>query len=126
MLCVLSEPGYRGERREKLEGDLPEVLQPLFLFHSPSFCRLATIALENFEYLWDVQTNVLLLVCVLNVFQVMFKNKQFLRISPRDLSRDVLVPGGKECEMVWASTEGSGHSQCFGISALNNCRILKI
>ena len=51
-------------------------------FTSPSFCRareLITIALENFEYSWDVQTSMLLLVCVMNAFQIMFKIKQLYK-----------------------------------------------
>ena len=47
-------------------------------FTFPSVHRvqeLVTIALENSEYLWDVQTSMLLLLCVMTVFQVMFKTK---------------------------------------------------
>jgi len=36
-------------------------------------------ALENFEYQEDVQTSMLLLLCVVNVFQVTFKIKQLFK-----------------------------------------------
>jgi len=48
-------------------------------FQPRPFCELITIALENFEYSWDVQTSMLLLVCVMNAFQIMFKIKQLYK-----------------------------------------------
>lgn len=44
-----------------------------------SFPQVVTIAPESFEYLWDVQTSVFLLLCDVDVFQVTFKVKQSLR-----------------------------------------------
>ena len=59
----------------------PTVLN--FPFALPSFSRaqeeVVTVALQDFEYLWGVETTVLLLLCVMNVFQVMFKIKQLFK-----------------------------------------------
>jgi len=48
--------------------------------------RLVTIALENFEYPWDVQINTLLLLCVANVLQVKIK-QLFKNITQRSALR---------------------------------------
>ena len=73
-------------------------------FTSPSFCRareLITIALENFEYPWYVQTSVPLLQCVRNVFQIMFQIKQlFKNITQRCALRQ---DGMGRCLEQWAS-----------------------
>ena len=54
----------------------------------PFSSRLVTVSLENFEYLHDVQTSMLLLLCVMTVFQVMFKIKQlFKNIMQRSAPR---------------------------------------
>ncbi|GAB0204503.1 hypothetical protein GRJ2_002915900 [Grus japonensis] len=46
---------------------------------SASGIRLITIALENVEYPWDVQTSMLLLLGLLNVVRVSFRVKQLLK-----------------------------------------------
>lgn len=48
----------------------------LFVFPFSLFFRLITIALENIEYYWDVQTGMFLLICLilLNVLQILFKH----------------------------------------------------
>jgi len=46
--------------------------------HLPS-SRLIRIALENFKYPWDVQTSMFLLLCLLNVFQVLLGVKQLFK-----------------------------------------------
>ena len=48
-------------------------------FSFPFSCRQITVAPENFEYPWDVQTSMVLLLCLLNVFQVLFKVKQLFK-----------------------------------------------
>jgi len=59
----------------------PTVLN--FPFALPSFSRaqeeVITVALQDFEYLWGVETTVLLLLCVMNVLQVVFKIKQLFK-----------------------------------------------
>jgi len=45
-------------------------------FTSPFFFRLDTTAFEN---LWDVQASMLLLLCILDVFQVLFRVKQLFQ-----------------------------------------------
>jgi len=41
---------------------------------SPSFSfRLVTAAFQKFEYPWDVQASILLLLCLPNVFRVLFR-----------------------------------------------------
>ncbi|KAM9590490.1 uncharacterized protein ACIBXB_005749 [Morphnus guianensis] len=52
----------------KLGGDASPRLFASFL----SF-RLITTAFENFEYPWDAQASVLLVLCLLNMFQVLFR-----------------------------------------------------
>lgn len=49
-----------------------EILPFIFRFSS----RLITTALENFEYIWDVETSMFVLLCVLSGFQALCKNKQ--------------------------------------------------
>ena len=44
---------------------------PPFIF--PFSSRQITKALENFEYPWDVQTSMFLLLCLLNMSQLLFK-----------------------------------------------------
>ncbi|KAM9590502.1 uncharacterized protein ACIBXB_005762 [Morphnus guianensis] len=52
----------------KLGGDAsPRPFASLLSF------RLITTAFENFEYPWDVQASVLLVLCLLNMFQVLFR-----------------------------------------------------
>ena len=61
------------------EDTFQQILSIPFSFLSlPRAQELLAMALENFEYPWDVQTRVLPLLCVENVFQVMFNIKQLL------------------------------------------------
>ena len=60
--------------------------------------RLVTIALQDFEYPWDVQTSMLLLLCLLNVLQVLFKVNQLLRNA---IQRSVLRQDSYECQDKW-------------------------
>jgi len=47
---------------------------------TPPFCfRLVATAFENFEYPRDVQTHMILLLCFLNGFQVLFRVKQVVK-----------------------------------------------
>ena len=70
-------------------------------FTSPSFPRareLVTTAPENFVYPWDVQTSVLPLLRVGNVFQVMFQMKQpFKNMTERSAPRR----DSSACQGVW-------------------------
>lgn len=63
-----------------------------FSFPSPISSRLVAIALQNFEYPWDVPTRMFLLPCLLNVFQVLFKNV---------IQRSVLRQDSYEYQEVW-------------------------
>lgn len=84
------------------EDTFQQLLSLSFTF--PSFPRaeeLLAITLENFEYLWNVHTSMLPLLCVMNVFQVIFRIKQLfknitLRSAPRWDSFD--------CQGVWDNT----------------------
>jgi len=69
-------------------------------FTPPLFFRLVLIAFENFEYPWDAQGSTLLLFCLLNGFQVLFRAKQVVKnIMQRP------APGLDSCEWlgVWDS-----------------------
>jgi len=71
------------------EDTFQQFLSLLFIF--PSFHStqdLVIIGLENFRYPWDAQNNILLLLCVMNAFQNMFKIKQlFKNITQRSVPR---------------------------------------
>lgn len=61
-----------------------DTFQQILSFHftCPSFPgagKLVTVAPENFVYAWDVQTSMLPLLHVVNVFQVMFQIKQLFK-----------------------------------------------
>jgi len=45
----------------------------------PLSFRLVLRAFENFEYLWDAQASTLLLLCLLNGLQVLFRAKQAVK-----------------------------------------------
>lgn len=69
-------------------------------FISPFFSRLITTALENFEYIWDVETSMIVLLCVLSGFQVLFKNKKLLK----NINQwSALKPDGSWWQGVWES-----------------------
>ena len=90
-------------------------------FTSPSFPRareLVTTAPENSDYPWDVQTSVLPLLRVGNVFQVTFQVKQlFKNMTERSAPR--------QDSSAWQGVWDGGHPQGFGTSSLSNCRILR-
>jgi len=48
-------------------------------FAPPLSLRLVLTAFENFEYLWDAQASSLLLFCLLNGFQLLFRVKQVVK-----------------------------------------------
>jgi len=48
-------------------------------FTPPLSFRLVLTASENFEYLWDAQASMFLLLCLLNGFQVLFRVKQVVK-----------------------------------------------
>jgi len=57
-------------------------------FTPPLSFRLVVTAFENFEYPWDAQASMLLLFCLLNVFQVLFRVKQLVKnITQRSAPR---------------------------------------
>jgi len=69
-------------------------------FTLPLSFRLVLKAFENFEYPWDAQASTLLLLCLLNGFQVLFRVKQVVNnIMQRP------APGLDSCEWlaVWDS-----------------------
>lgn len=89
-LCFLSWRRHRlwGTGRQWAMGETGEDIFRQFFSLSSSFLQVVTIAPESFEYPWDVQTSVFLLLCVVDVFQVMFKIKQSLRnITQRSTPR---------------------------------------
>ncbi|MCQ4187479.1 hypothetical protein FK515_28195, partial [Klebsiella pneumoniae] len=64
------------------EGTFP------YSFTFPFSFERVTSALENFEYPWDVQASILLLLCVLNGFQMLFRIKQlFTKFTRRSAWR---------------------------------------
>ena len=72
-------------------------------FTFPFYSRQVITALENFEYPFEyVQTSMFLLLCLLNVFQVLFKVKQLFKQPPRDLPQGWIVTGGMACGRIWA------------------------
>ena len=83
-------------------------------FTSPLSFRLVLAAFENFKYPWDAQASTLLLLCLLNGLQVLFRVKQVVKnIMQRP------VPGLDSYEWlgVWDSMGkylgGSGHPPMF-------------
>jgi len=75
-------------------------------FTPPLSFRLVLMAFENFKYPWDAQTSYLLLLCILNGLQVLFRVKQIVNnIVQRP------APGPDSCEWlgVWESM-----SRCLG------------
>jgi len=69
-------------------------------FAPPLSLRLVLMDFENFEYPWDAQASSLLLLCLLNGFQVLFRLKQVVKnIVQRP------APGLDSCEWlgVWDS-----------------------
>jgi len=48
-------------------------------FTPPLYFRLFLLAFENFEYLWDAQASTLLLFCLLNGLQVLFRVKEVVK-----------------------------------------------
>ena len=116
-------PGFVSSESPALEEIREDTFQQSLIlpFTSPSFPRareLVRTAPENFVYPWDVQTSVLPLLRVGNVFLVMFQVKQpFKKITERSAPR----PESSAWQGVW----DGGHPQGFGTSSLSNCRILR-
>jgi len=69
-------------------------------FEQPLSFRLVLTAFENFEYPWDAQASTLILLCLLNGLQVLFRVKQVVK---NILQRP--VPGLDSCKWlgVWDS-----------------------
>jgi len=79
----------------KTEGDtFPHSFVPPLSF------RLVLTALENLEYPWDAQASTLLLFCLLNGFQLLFRVKQIVKNMVQRPA-----PGPDSCEWlgVWDS-----------------------
>lgn len=68
----------------------------IFLFSS----RLITTALENFECIWNVETSLFVLLCVLSGFQVLCKNKQLFKNTTQ---WSALKPDSYQWQGVWDS-----------------------
>lgn len=68
--------------------------------HLPLPSRLITTNLENFEYIWDVETSMFVLLCVLSGFQVLFKNKQLFKNTTQ---WSALKPDSYQWQHVWDS-----------------------
>jgi len=68
--------------------------------------RLVLTAFENFEYPWGAEASTLLLLCLLNGFQVLFRVKQVVK---NILQRPALGPDSCEWLGVWDSM-----SRCLG------------
>jgi len=79
----------------KTEGDtFPHSFAP------PLSLRLVLNAFENFEYPWDAQASILLLLCLLNGLQVLFRAKQVFK---NIVQRPALGPDSCEWLGVWDS-----------------------
>ncbi|KAK4806132.1 hypothetical protein QYF61_001055 [Mycteria americana] len=59
---------------------------------------LTTIAFENIEYPWDVQTSMFLLLCLLSVCQALFKVKELFKNT---IQRSAPRPDSYEWQGVW-------------------------
>jgi len=82
--CCLSEfINNRAHSMGKIGGDnFPHSFSPPLSF------RLVQMAFENFEYPRDAQASMFILLCLLNVFQVLFSVKQlFKNIAQRSAPR---------------------------------------
>jgi len=85
---VLEFVNHQTQSMGKTRGDnFPHTFTPPLSF------RLVLTAFENFEYLWDAQGSTLLLLCLLNGLQVLFRVKQAVKII---VQRP--VPGPDRCE----------------------------
>jgi len=79
-------------------------------FTPPVSLRLVLTAFENFEYPWDAQASTLLLLCLLNGLQVLFrvclglsKSLRTLHVkSCRDLPLGRIAVSGWVCGTAWA------------------------
>ena len=100
LYSALPSPPYFGSRLSEtinnytlyLFSSESQATGETYFFSFPFSSRQITVALENFEYPWDVQTSMFLLLCLLNVFQVLSKVKQsfkntFRKSAPRLNSR---------------------------------------
>jgi len=92
---VLEFVNNRSQSVEKTGGDVfPHS------FALPLSFRLVLMAFENFEYPWDAQASTLLLFCLLNGLQVLFRVKQVVKNIVQGPA-----PGPDSCEWlgVWES-----------------------
>jgi len=90
-------------------------------FTFPSFPQaqeLLTTAFENFEYLWDVQISMLLLLHVVNVFLIMFKIKQLFKNT---VQRTALTWDSSEWQGMW---DGMGRClECWALPLWNSLEL---
>jgi len=70
----------------------------------PLSFRLVLMAFENFEYPWDAQGSTLLLFCLLNGLQLLFRVKQVVK---NIMQRPAPAAGPDSCEWlgVWDSMD---------------------
>ena len=87
---------------QSVEGKGEDIFSYLFTlpfsFTALLSSELVTIVLQNIEYPWDTQTSMVLLLCLLNAHQVLFKVKQLLRNL---IQRSVLRQDSCEWQGLW-------------------------
>lgn len=73
--------------------------------------RQAKIVVENFEYTWDIQTSVILLLCLLHVFPILFMVKKLLKNTTQNsiLRQDRGCGGDKMWGRTWVGIYHSCH-----------------
>ena len=108
-LCVFREP-YYGSVNGTCFSPFPHFT---FSFRYLLFFSLVTVVLENTTYAGDVQTSMILLLCLLNTFLVLSKfNRLFIKATQRSallqcqaVCEDISMPL-EECapSVLWNST----------------------
>lgn len=92
-LCVFREPDYGSVNRPCFLHFLTRLSSSFFFTYPLSF-GLVTIALENVKCPWDVQTSMILPLCLLYLFLVLFTfNQLFINTT----QRCALL----QCQAVW-------------------------
>ena len=71
-------------------------------FTPPLSFRLVLTAFENFRYPWDAQASTLLLLCLLNGLQVLFRVKQVVKNICREMALGWMAVSGWVCGTAWA------------------------
>ena len=71
-------------------------------FTPPLSFRLVLTAFKNFEYPWDAQASTLLLFCLLNGLQVLFRAKQVVKNIVQRPAQGWIAVSGWVCETAWA------------------------